>query len=99
MQWIEQTEQGVIIRVQIQTKASRNQIVGLHGEPPRLKIRIAAPPIDGRANDELVQFLRRELQTSASNIQIQRGETTKFKEVLCVGMRLNDVQTSLLGAT
>ena len=59
--WIMEKDNGVVLRLQIQPRASRTEVAGLHGEPPRLKVRVAAPPVDGEANEELVSFLAKAL--------------------------------------
>src|SRR5690349_9294235 len=52
---VQDTQTGVVLTVHVQPKASRTEYVGIHGNA--LKIRVAAPPVDGAANDELVRFL------------------------------------------
>ena len=49
MHWFEVCPTGVILRIKVQPRASKTQIAGLHGDPPRLKIRLAAPPVDGES--------------------------------------------------
>ncbi|HAR43320.1 MAG TPA: YggU family protein [Bdellovibrionales bacterium] len=82
--WYEVVGNGVILKLQIQPKASRTEVVGTHGDPPRLKIRIAAPPVEGAANEELCRFLKKMLSIPLSRIQILRGEGSKIKDVFCV---------------
>lgn len=93
MDWIEQAVNGVLLRIKIQPKASKNQIVGLYGEPPRLKLRIAAPPIDGRANEELTRFLAEQLGIAYSKVELVRGETSSSKDVFCAGVSLERIKT------
>jgi len=80
MAWIEPTPHGVLLRLQAQPRASRTEVVGLQGD--RLKIRIAAPPVDGAANQELLRFLKKQL---GCPVALVSGETTKYKDVLCTG--------------
>jgi uncharacterized protein (TIGR00251 family) len=94
--WIEQSSSGVVIHLKIQPRASRTQIVGLHGEPPRLKIRLAAPPVDGKANEALLDFLKVELGVTLSQLEIIRGHTSPMKDVLCTGKTLENLQALLL---
>ncbi len=86
MNWFEETSKGIAIHIKAQPKASKNQIVGLYGDPPRLKIKVAAPPVDGRANQELLKFLKEVLKTTLSRLTLIRGETSPNKDVLCVGI-------------
>jgi uncharacterized protein (TIGR00251 family) len=93
--WIQETQEGVLLRIQAQPKASRSEVAGLHGEPPRLKIRLAAPPVDGEANDELIRFLKKKLGIPASQITLIRGQSSKMKDVLCQGISSVDARSRL----
>jgi uncharacterized protein (TIGR00251 family) len=84
--WIEDRPGGAALYCQIQPRASRSEIVGLHGDPPRLRIRVAAPPVDGEANEALVDFLRKTLKIPRSQIRLEAGHTGKFKELFIGGL-------------
>ncbi len=56
---VQETREGIILTVHIQPNASRTEVAGLYGAA--LKIRVAAPPVDGAANAEIIRFLAREL--------------------------------------
>lgn len=94
--WMTEKDGGVVISVQIQPRASRTEVVGLLGEPPRLKIRVAAPPVDGEANAELVAFLAKRLGVPKSRVEIVRGETGKTKDLFCAGIGLQDAKCRIL---
>ncbi|MGK5082390.1 DUF167 domain-containing protein [Bdellovibrionota bacterium FG-1] len=94
-EWIKNTEKGIVLMLLIQPKASRSEVVGPHGVPPRLKIRIAAPPVDGEANEEVIRFLKKALRIPASQIAILRGQSSKQKDVLCVGKSAEEIVTQL----
>ncbi|WP_372742350.1 DUF167 family protein [Neptunomonas sp.] len=64
---------------QIQPKSSRDEIVGLHADS--VKIRITAPPVDGKANAHLIKFLAKAFGVSRSAISIASGETGRKKVV------------------
>ncbi len=85
--------EGVTVRLHIQPKASRSEISGEHGEGDsvRLKIRIAAPPVDGEANEELVRFLKKVTKIPTSRIHLLRGETSKSKDVLFENASVKDL--------
>ncbi|MEK6578173.1 MAG: DUF167 domain-containing protein [Bdellovibrionota bacterium] len=83
--WLEKTPTGILIKTLVQPKASKSEIVGPHGEPPRLKIRVAAPPIDGEANDELLRFLKKTVRIPGVRFELIRGQSSKQKDILCVG--------------
>lgn len=91
MTWYDETPQGVVLRIKVQPKAAKNQISGLHGEPPRLKIRIAAPPVDGKANRALLEFLSDTLGVSSSKLEFIRGANSTHKDILCIGVSLDKI--------
>ncbi len=93
--WCDDHAKGAIIRLKIQPRASSTQIVGLFGDNPRLKIRLAAPPIDGKANEALLKFLREVLAVPLSRLSIVRGETATTKDVLCLGMTRVEIEGHL----
>src|SRR4051794_3996422 len=88
-----ETDDGVILHIQAQPKASRTEVVGLHGDPPRLKIRLASPPVDGEANDELIRFLKKKLGIPATRITLVRGASSKMKDVLVRGVTAKEIGT------
>lgn len=63
----------------LQPKASRSEIVGLHDNA--IKIRIAAPPIDGKANAALIKFLARYFGTAARAVEIASGQHSRRKRI------------------
>ena len=69
--------------VQVVTRASRNEIVGVHNQT--VKIRIAAPPVDGAANDELIRTLAKTFGVSRTDVTIVRGHSSKLKTVAIKG--------------
>lgn len=79
--WISPLKTGLVLRLWVQPKASKTRAVGLHGDPPRLKIQIAAPPVDGKANAEIIHFFSTELKLSQSHFEILRGETGRAKDL------------------
>lgn len=69
----------LILSCHLQPKASKDEIVGLHGDS--LKIRITAPPIDGRANAHLIKFLAKICGVSRRDITILSGELGRQKRI------------------
>jgi len=65
-------------------RASASAVAGRHGDA--LKIRIAAPPADGAANDELIRFLADRLQIPRSAITITAGSSSRRKTVVISGI-------------
>ena len=78
------SEKSVIIQVQIQPRSSKNEITGLHNG--RLKIKISAPPVDGKANQNLIEFIAKELRVSKSKVEIVKGHTSKLKTLKVSGI-------------
>ena len=69
----------LVLRLVIQPKASRDSLVGLHGD--ELKVAITAPPVDGQANTHLVKFLAKQFRVAKSQVLIEKGELGRHKQV------------------
>jgi uncharacterized protein (TIGR00251 family) len=69
--------------VRVVTRASRSQIVGEHDGA--LRVRVAAPPVDGAANEELVRTLAKAFKVPRSVVEITAGHTSKLKHVTVTG--------------
>src|SRR5882762_5544522 len=72
---------ALTFKVRVVPRASRSELVGEHDGA--LRVRIAAPPVDGAANDELVRLLARAFGVPRSAIDITRGHAAKLK-IVCV---------------
>lgn len=75
--WLARTAGGWTIAVHVQPGAKRTEVSGVHGE--RLKIRISAPPIEGRANAAVVAFIAEQLGVQRSQVTVARGERSRDK--------------------
>jgi len=71
--------ENLIFNVFLQPRASRNSLVGLHGNA--VKIALKAPPADGEANKQLIQFLSKLFQVKKSDLAIAAGEHSRRKRV------------------
>ena len=67
-------------RVQVVTRASRSEIVGEHDG--FLRVRIAAPPVEGAANEELVKLLAKKFKVSKTSVDIISGHSSRVKQVV-----------------
>ena len=77
MSAVEVCADGLVLRLYIQPKASRDSLVGLHGD--ELKVAITAPPVDGR---QMPIWLNISLNSSASrSVLIEKGELGRHKQV------------------
>lgn len=81
MQAIEFSENphGIRLRIFLQPKASRDQIVGLHDN--ELKIAITAPPVEGAANAHLLKLLSKLFKVPKSSIVLEKGELQRHKQI------------------
>lgn len=70
---------ALVLRLYIQPKASRDQIVGLHGD--ELKVAITAPPVDGQANAHLQKFIAKQFRVAKSQVVIEKGGLGRHKQV------------------
>ena len=80
MDFVQEKPEGVMFKVLVQPKSSKNEIVGLHDGA--LKVKLTAPPVDGAANKLCLKFLAKQLGTAKSNIDIISGETGRHKQLL-----------------
>jgi uncharacterized protein len=81
---------GVRFAVRVQPRASRSEIAGTYGDA--LKLRLAAPPVDGAANEALVNLLAAELGVPRSAIRVVSGVASRSKVVEVVGIDANVVE-------
>jgi uncharacterized protein (TIGR00251 family) len=90
---VEPAPDGVRLTLHIQPRASRTGLAGLHGGA--LKIRIAAPPVDGAANLELLRFLAKLLGVGRSSLELAAGASARRKTVLVHGLTVQAVERKL----
>jgi hypothetical protein len=77
---IRNTPDGIVFKVLIQPRSSKNMIAGLHGDA--LKIKLTAPPVDNAANRMCINYLAKTLGVSKSSLEIIAGHTSRNKQVL-----------------
>ncbi|HEX9391781.1 MAG TPA: DUF167 domain-containing protein [Usitatibacteraceae bacterium] len=75
--WFNRAEGVITLSLHAQPGAKRTEIQGLHGDA--LKVRLAAPPIEGRANQELRRFLAELFQVPQRNVNLVSGEASRQK--------------------
>jgi len=88
------SESEARIAVRVYPGAARNEVVGSIGGV--LQIRVSAPPVRGKANEELITFLSEVLGVSKSRIGIIRGHTTRSKLIAIGGLSQEDAMKRLL---
>ncbi len=84
------------IAVHVQPRARTTEVAGRHGDA--VKIRLAAPPVDGAANEELVRFLAERLGVPRAAVRIAHGLSGRRKTVVVEGRTADEVTHALLGA-
>ncbi|MFN3884964.1 MAG: DUF167 domain-containing protein [Rhodocyclaceae bacterium] len=92
-EWIRADDHGVTLTLHIQPGAKKTEIAGRHGDA--LKIRLAAPPVDGKANDALIDFLAKKLGAGRTAVEIIGGQTSRAKRVRIAGVGAEDVRAAL----
>ena len=81
---------GVRFTVRVQPRASRSEVCGMHGDA--LKVRLAAPPVYGAANEALVALLAEELDVARRSVRIVSGEASRSKTVQVDGVESDLVE-------
>ena len=89
MKPVSATSTGVRIQVQVQPRASRTEVVGPHGDA--IKIRLAAPPVDGAANQALIRLVASALHVPRSAVTVRVGPAARRKVVDVVGTSVEEV--------
>ena len=82
-----------LLRVRVSTGANRSAVSGRLGEA--WKIRIAAPPVDGKANSELVRFMAETLGARRDDVSIKTGHTSRSKTLTVEGLSGEQVERAL----
>jgi uncharacterized protein (TIGR00251 family) len=85
--------EGCVLPVRAQPGARKNAVGGEHAGA--LKVAVTAPPEDGRANDALVEVLRKHLGLKRSQIELIAGHTSREKKFLIRGMTKTDLEAKL----
>ena len=76
---VNEKDGAVTIKVRVQPRAPRTEIAGEHAGA--IKVRIAAPPVDGKANEECRRYLAKLLKVSATSVEIISGESSRDKVI------------------
>lgn len=85
---------GGVLTVHVQPNASRTECVGIFGDA--LKIRVAAPPLDGAANEELIRFIASTCAIPRANVVMQSGMGRRRKRLYLKGIRAEEAMARLM---
>ena len=86
---------GVVIRIRVQPRASKNRIAGIMGDA--YKVAVTSPPVDGAANSACVEFLAELLKIPKSRVEIISGHTGRTKLLKIYGMNSRDIKEKIEG--
>ncbi len=93
--WCTAADSGVLIRVKAVPGASRDQITGLLGD--RLKIRVAAPPEEGKANQAICLLIAKALGVGKRDVSVESGHSNPEKTIRANGVSCEAASAALLG--
>jgi uncharacterized protein (TIGR00251 family) len=91
--WVRDDAGGAVLELLVVPRAARTRVLGEHGG--RLKLQLAAPPVDGAANEALLTFLAGALRLKRSAVVLLRGESARRKVVRVEGLGAEGVAAAL----
>ena len=91
--YILEAQNGIIILVKLVPNSSVNKIIDFTDE--YIRIKISSPPIDNRANKELISYFSKIFDINKSKIEIISGEKSKLKKVLLLNEKKDDITKKL----
>lgn len=87
VQWYQQQDERITLQLHVQPGAKHTSVAGLHGTA--LKIRLAAPPVDGKANQCLLVWLADFFAVPQRHVELVSGQTSRQKRVAIHGSRVD----------
>lgn len=84
----EKTKNELILKIKVEPRSSRSGVVGPYGEA--LKVKLTSPPVEGKANKELVEVLAKEFGIPKKDVEIISGQSSKNKTVRLTGVKSID---------
>ncbi|MFA6016260.1 MAG: DUF167 domain-containing protein [Gallionellaceae bacterium] len=85
--WFQRSGEVITLTLHVQPGAKQTAVAGLHGEA--LKIRLAAPPIEGRANSALLKYIAQRFAVPLKSVELKHGEQSRHKVVSISGSQFN----------
>ncbi len=86
-EWYRISDECITLTLHVQPGAKKTSIAGLHGDA--LKIRLAAPPVEGRANEALLRFIADLFKVPLREVHLKQGEQSRHKRVEISGSLVN----------
>jgi len=94
MSWCRREASGeVLLDLHVQPGARQTEIAGLHGAA--LKVRLAAPPVDGRANECLIEYIAGRLDVARASVALASGAASRRKRLRISGVSIEKVESLL----
>jgi uncharacterized protein len=90
---VRDTASGATFSIRVQPRASKNAITGVRGDA--LKLSLTAAPVEGRANEAVIEFFAKLLNVSRSSVTIAAGESSRNKVIRVSGMSADAVRARL----
>ena len=84
----EKTKKHLTLKIKVEPRSSRSEVVGPYGEA--LKVKLTSPPVEGKANKELVEVLAKEFGIPKKDVEIISGQSSKNKTVRLIGVKSID---------
>lgn len=95
MSWLQVTPAGIVLNLRVVPRASKDEVQGVLGDA--LKIRLQAPPVEGKANEALIRFLSKALDLPVRNFTLLSGQTGRNKRVRVAGVSESGLRARLAG--
>lgn len=86
-EWYRRTGESITLTLHVQPGAKQTTVAGLHGDA--LKIRLAAPPIEGRANEALLRFIADSFKVPLRDVELKQGGQSRHKRVEVRGSQID----------
>ena len=93
MDWLQETKDGVTLTVKAVPRATKSEIAGV--EDTWVRVRVKAPPVDGKANEALVKFFAALFGVPKGAVSIISGDTARLKRVKITGMTAEKAKEAL----
>jgi uncharacterized protein (TIGR00251 family) len=92
--WYRRSDDVITLTLHVQPGAKRSEIIGLHGDA--LKLKLAAPPVEGRANEALLKYIGGLFDVPLRQVELKQGGQSRHKVVAVIGSKV-DPKTLLAG--
>jgi uncharacterized protein (TIGR00251 family) len=83
--WLTEAPDHLLLTLHVQPGAKRTEVLGTHGEA--LRIRLAAPPVDGKANEALLSYLAQQFGVPQRQVELVSGASSRSKKVRVEGAK------------